>query len=663
MKSNTDETLGLRHCVRDLAALSALSASWSGADIPEIACGLADVFLRILPVEFVYVRALGGSEPTVHYAVHAQQGVTGAARAEQMGEAFDLILKPDSGDGALVAADPFGHGQIPLAVVQIGFEGNCGLLIAGSRQWDFPTATDTLLLHVGANQAATVLQYKKSQEYLRQSETRLRLFIEHAPAAIAMLDRDMRYIAVSRRWLVDYRIHETTVIGRSHYEFFNEESHCGKKLHMNCLAGAVEKCDDDHFERNDGTRDAVHWEIHPWRDSHGEIGGIVIFSEVITEKKRAEEALKEADRRKDEFLATVAHELRNPLAPIRNAVQILRVRGLPETESQWARDVIDRQAHLMTRLVDDLLDLSRISRGRLSVHKERINLATVINTAVETSRPNIAKWGHELTISMPAEPIYLDADPTRLEQVLLNLLNNAAKYTPQSGHIWLTIQVHGAEVAIRIKDNGIGIPPDKLPFIFEIFAQVNRSLGRSHEGLGIGLALVQQLVKLHGGTIEAHSTGIAGRGSEFIMRLPIVPGYTPGPNTKPAVTAAAPSKYRILVVDDNKDAANCLAKLLRKSGNEVHTANDGLEAVEAAAAFQPDLVLLDIGLPKLDGYEVARRIRAQPRSHEIVFIAVTGWGQEEDRRLSRDAGFAYHLIKPIETEVLQRLLAGLDPVK
>ena len=339
----------------------------------------------------------------------------------------------------------------------------------------------------------------------------------------------------------------------------------------------------------------------------------------MLQHKTSEESIKEADRRKDEFLATLAHELRNPLAPIRNAVQILQIKDLPEAESHWAREVISRQVQHMTRLVDDLLDLSRITRGKLTVRKERIDLRDGgEGVAVEASRPNIEKWGHELTVLLPAEPIYLDADPTRLEQVLLNLLNNAAKYTPPStderkGHIWLTAQTEGDSVVIRVKDTGIGIRADMLARIFEMFTQVDRSLGRSQEGLGIGLALVQRLVAVHGGTIKAQSPGI-GEGSEFIIRLPIlhagtiegVDGHKSSGAAGAVGSARGQASCRILVVDDNKDSANCLAKLLRKSGNEVHTAYDGLQAVEAAVAFRPELVLLDIGLPRIDGFEAAR---------------------------------------------------------
>ena len=373
-------------------------------------------------------------------------------------------------------------------------------------------------------------------------------------------------------------------------------------------------------------------------------------------------ALKESDRRKDEFLAMLAHELRNPLAPIQNAVQVMRREEMSPSQLQWATEVIDRQVHQMARLVDDLLDVSRITRGKIEIRKEPVELATVLNMAIEANRPIIEQWGHDLTVSIPAEPIVLDADPARLGQVLLNLLNNAAKYMEPNGSIWVTAEQQRDHVLIRVKDTGIGIPADMLPRVFEMFTQVDRSLERAEGGLGIGLPLVQRLVAMHGGVVEARSDG-PGMGSEFIVRLPLA-GEVKDTGPQGAAggeTFVAPATCRILVVDDNRDAAESLGMLLRMLGNEVHTAHDGLEAVGAAAAFQPDVVLLDIGLPKLNGYDAARRIRELAGGPEMVLIALTGWGQEEDRRRSTDAGFDHHMTKPIEFAALQALLAERNP--
>jgi signal transduction histidine kinase len=322
------------------------------------------------------------------------------------------------------------------------------------------------------------------------------------------------------------------------------------------------------------------------------------------------ERLRDSDRRKDEFLATLAHELRNPLAPIRNALQIIRLAGNNGPAVEQARLMMERQVGQMVRLIDDLLDVSRISRGKLELRRERVELASVIKSAVDTAQPLISAAGHELTLSIPPQPIYLDADPVRLAQVFSNLLNNAAKYMERGGCISLTVTRGEREVIVTVRDAGIGIPPDALPTIFEMFTQVDRSLEKSQGGLGIGLTLVRQLVEMHGGKVEARSEG-EGKGAEFLVRLPmasVVPLRSP-PNDH-GEQRARTGAFRILVADDNRDAAESMSSVLRLMGNEVRTVNDGMQAVEAAAAFRPDIVLLDIGMPRLNGYDAARRIRA-----------------------------------------------------
>ena len=374
--------------------------------------------------------------------------------------------------------------------------------------------------------------------------------------------------------------------------------------------------------------------------------------------------LQEADRRKDEFLAMLAHELRNPLAPIRNAVQIFRAKGPGTPELQWATEVIDRQVLQMTHLVDDLLDVSRITRGKIVLRKEVVNLATVVNSAVEASRPLIEKWGHALIVTLPPEPVYLDADTTRLAQVFLNLLNNAAKYTDPGGRIALVARRRDTDVEIQVQDTGIGIPAEALPRIFDMFAQVERSVERSEGGLGIGLTLVQRLVTMHGGTVEARSGG-PGKGSEFIVRLPIAAAPSAGtPRSASAIgtatTTSAPVR-RILVVDDNQDAAESLALLFRMSGNDVVTAHDGLAAVQSAQSFHPHVVVMDVGLPRLNGNDAARRMREQDGGQEMILVALTGWGHEDDRRRCREAGFDHHMTKPVDFDALQDLLTRSAP--
>ena len=384
---------------------------------------------------------------------------------------------------------------------------------------------------------------------------------------------------------------------------------------------------------------------------------MLALEDVSTLRERAEE-LAEASRHKDEFLATLAHELRNPLAPIRNAVQSLGMAGLPEAGVRTARDVIARQVTVMVRLIDDLLDVSRMSRNKLDMRKERVGLAAVVESAVESSRPLIEQCGHELSLIVPPTALVLDADPIRLSQVFLNLLNNAAKYTKHGGHIWLTAHREGSDAVVSVRDDGIGIPGDMLPRIFEMFTQVDRFSDKSQGGLGIGLTLVRRLVDMHDGSIEARSDG-PDKGSEFIVRLPLLlPTQEPPPRSD-GPKATALSRTRILVVDDNRDSADSLEMLLRLKGNDIRIAYDGLEAVEVAETFRPELVLLDIGLPKLNGYDVARRIRQQSWGRDVTLVALTGWGQEEDRRRSQEAGFNLHVVKPVDLDGLEKLLAGL----
>jgi PAS domain S-box-containing protein len=384
----------------------------------------------------------------------------------------------------------------------------------------------------------------------------------------------------------------------------------------------------------------------------------------VTDEKRAIEQLQEADRRKDEFLAVLAHELRNPLAPMRNGIAILRGKGLPHPEQQWARDVIERQIDQMTHLIDDLLDMSRIRSGKIQLQRERVELARVVHGAIEASRPLIDQSGHQLTVALPDEPIPLDGDVVRLAQVFCNLLNNAARYTPRGGQITISARREAAGVVVSVRDNGIGIPADMLPKVFDMFTQVDRSLERKRGGLGIGLTLVKKLVELHGGTIEARSAG-AGRGCEFLVRLPVPEQAveriaSPRP---PQPARASTTSRRVLVVDDNRDAAESLAMLLKTFGHEVRTAYDGQEGIRAARAFQPDLMLMDIGLPGLNGYDAARAIRAESWGRRLTLVALTGWGSEDDRRRSRDAGFDHHLVKPVEFDDVLQALANLGSVR
>jgi signal transduction histidine kinase/ActR/RegA family two-component response regulator len=375
-------------------------------------------------------------------------------------------------------------------------------------------------------------------------------------------------------------------------------------------------------------------------------------------QRHMQEALAESDRRKDEFLATLAHELRNPLAPVRNAIHILRARLPPTPELQWARDVIDRQVTQMARLIDDLMDVSRITRGTFELRRERVALMEIVRLAVETSRPGIDASGHDLIVRIPSDAIYLDADVIRLAQVFSNLLNNAAKYTGPGGRIAITAERNSDSVAVTVQDSGIGIPSEMLAHVFEPFTQLDRSLERSRGGLGIGLALAKRLVEMHGGAIEAQSSG-AGQGSRFIVRLPLSEQQTAPQADAVSVPVPARGRNRVLVADDNYDSATSLSILLNDAGYDVRTAGDGAQALETAAQFRPDILLLDIGMPKLNGYEVARHVRRQPWGRNMLLIALTGWGGADHRQQTAQSGFDHHLTKPVDPAALTRLLASL----
>jgi signal transduction histidine kinase/ActR/RegA family two-component response regulator len=367
-------------------------------------------------------------------------------------------------------------------------------------------------------------------------------------------------------------------------------------------------------------------------------------------------ALQDADRRKDEFLATLAHELRNPLAPVRNSLHILRLAGGEDPTVARVRAVMERQVDHLVRLVDDLMEVSRITRGKIELRRERTDLARVLRTAIETSQPLLDGAGHVLAVELPPGPLPLDADPVRLAQVFSNLFNNAAKYAEHPGRIRVRATREGGQVAVSVCDEGIGIEPEMLAHVFEMFTQVDGTHRRSQGGLGIGLTLVRSLVQLHGGSVTAHSDGI-GKGSEFVVRLPLATGAAA--QATPREPPPAPVPLRVLVVDDNRDAADSLGVLLGFLGYSVEVAHDGNDALRAAERFHPALVLLDLGMPEMDGYEVARRLRAQPRWRDLVLVALTGWGQEEDRQRSHEAGFDHHLVKPTDLDALQQLFADV----
>ena len=450
-----------------------------------------------------------------------------------------------------------------------------------------------------------------------------------------------------------------------------------KEVHRRALAGAVEVHDEDSFVRTNGSTEWLRWEVRPWRNARNEIGGIIMFTEVITERKRAEEehrrlvaqarvaeALQEVDRRKDEFLAMLSHELRNPLTPIATAVEIMRERAPADDSIVWARDVIGRQTAQLTRLVDDLLDVSRITLGKITLNRSALDLHPIVAQAVEAAQPLLAARRHALAVHVPGEPLPIRGDGARLTQIISNLLSNAARFTSDGGHIALTVRRDGARVVLSVKDDGVGIPADMRERVFDMFTQIEWPAQRKQEGLGIGLALVKRLVEMHDGGIEARSEG-PGCGSELVLWLPIAPDGDEGRDDRALAREVAPGALdgaggsrpeRILVVDDNVDAAESLSRLLRMQAHEVRVEYDGLAAVAAARDMNPDVVLLDIGLPKMDGLEVAKILRAREDGPRPLLVAMTGFGQARDRARTAAAGFDHHLTKPVDPKLLHSLM-------
>ncbi len=615
----------------------------------------------------------------------------------------------------------------------------------------------------------------------------LRQVIENTPAEVAIFDKEMNYLVVSRRWTDTY-CGGIDVVGRNHYAVIPDMPQRWKDVHARVLVGVGERCEEDRFDRADGSVTWMKWEAQPWRDDSGAIAGIIIYSENITDRKKAElalraseaelhvvtdsmdaivsrcgrdmrykwvssalanwfdlspdeivgrpiadvigqrafealkprfdqvltgknvdfeemieylngprfvrasyrpirnssgsidgwvasvtdmtsqkqtedtlrdvsENLKRADERKDEFLAMLGHELRNPIAPIMLAVGLMKRLEAKHPEIAKICGVIERATEQLTRLVDDLLEVSRITRGKITLKKERTTVANVVNRALEISRPVIESKKHQLTVVFPSEPIEVDADVVRLAQVLTNVLNNAAKFTDAGGQIQFAVTRESDFAVFRVRDNGIGIEPNMIEQVFNLFVQADQSLNRPRGGLGLGLHLARRLAEKHGGSIEGKSEGL-GKGSEFAVRVPVATGKAPERTTP--VPAEHPEKAeiakRILVVDDSHDIADTIAEVISEAGHETRIAYDGPAALEAAREFKPEIVFLDIGLPGLDGYEVARRMRKTPELKDATLCALTGYGQEEDKRRSREAGFDRHFVKPIDINVISNFI-------
>ena len=532
------------------------------------------------------------------------------------------------------------------------------------RTW---SAAEIAMTEDTAERTWAAVERVRAEEALRESEARLSGILRQSPAGIVETDAHGAMTLVNPRWCGMLGHSEAELLGRNILDFTHPTFVASTATAFGRLAAGGPDCVIEHdYRRKDGSVLHVQSNVTAIRSPAGEFLGMISVVLDISERLHSEAELRrlaanlsEVDRRKDVFLATLAHELRNPLAPIRNGLHIMKLAPADAGIMAKARSVMERQVEQMTRLIDDLMDVSRISQGKIQLQKTMMPLADAVWSAVESSRALIDGQGHELVVDVPPEPIYVDGDVVRLSQVIANLLNNAAKYTDRGGRIRLAVEQHGSDAVVSVVDSGEGIAADMLSRVFDMFAQIDGSLEKSHGGLGIGLHIVKRLVELHDGSIIAESGG-HGAGSRFIMRLPaaLARGAN-GPGDRDRGPTAAPVRRRILVVDDNRDVATSLAEMLHIMGNDTQTAFDGEQALVVTEAFRPHVVVMDIGMPKMNGYDTCRRIRGEPWGRNIVIIAQSGLGQEDQMRMSREAGFTSHMVKPVDPAVLETLLAGL----
>ncbi len=514
------------------------------------------------------------------------------------------------------------------------------------------------LRHVEQSEAKA-LQHVKDIEHrdqaLRDAQQQLHLITDSMSALVTRCTPDLKYSWVSKPYADWLRSSRNEIIGASIEEIIGKTAFdVLRPYYERTLNGETVRLELEVKFRTIGRR-WVNSVYTPTFGTDGKPDGWVGVVIDIDKQKRSEEALRTTDRRKDTFLAVLAHELRNPLAPMRNALELLKRSDTNPAINQRARATMERQLSHMVRLVDDLLDLSRINSDKLQLQKQPVVLSEVVSQAVETVRPLIAESRHELSIELPSEPLQLNADTVRLSQAFSNLLNNACKYTEPGGHISLTAVQSDGHVVVSVRDNGMGISTDLNPKLFEMFTQAEHTLQRQHGGLGIGLALVKRLVEMHEGEVSAGANP-AGQGSEFLVRLPLMTIAKSNESSIPHSPTTSEAALRILVVDDNRDSAETLSMLLELMGHEMSVAYDGEQALVMAKEIKPDVVLLDIGLPKLNGYEVAQQIRQEPWGSDPILVAITGWGQTEDKDLSRESGFDHHLVKPVDHDHLLQLI-------
>jgi len=581
--------------------------------------------------------------------------ITGYSEAELMGAAVDQLNHPAEREINHRLYSRLAHGDSAYEIEKRYVRKD------GKIVWVHATGNVIRDSQGRASRALAVIQditaRKRAEEILRASEAQLRLITETLPVYVMRCDTQLRYLFVNAAYAERFGLKPEDVIGKRIPDVLGAPVYEVTKPYLDrLLAGEAVQYETTipytglgrRFMRSAGVPDL---------DEAGKVRGFIGVLIDLTDRKLAEDTLKEADRRKNEFLAMLAHELRNPLAPLRNAAALIEHLNEVEPSVRVLTQMIERQVKHMARLVDDLLDVARVTQGKITLKKETLDLESAIRTGIELARPLIDAKNHRLKVSLLIAPVLISGDATRLSQVVGNLLNNAAKYTPHGGEIRIEVERIDDEVAIHVRDNGVGIDPALLPRVFELFTQGDRSLDRSQGGLGIGLALVKSLVELHGGRVTATSTG-SGQGSQFSVYLPLAVEVSGRERASDSYAASQP--LRILVVDDNVDSTDSLRMLLEMSGHQVRCAYDGPVALQTASFFNPDVILLDLGLPGMHGYEVARRLRAMDSTRHPHLIALTGYGSSEDEQRSLEAGFEHHLVKPLDCQTLNSILAALD---
>lgn len=691
-----DHRLELDANVKLRAILEIIRSVGSSLDIDEVLSKVIDSLLRIFPQasRFYVLLAEGAEGRLVPKAIRNRSGsaddtttigpldtdvarqvmllgraiLSADASDDGSGSSDDNVLVESGGRSSMCAplvapsCEPFGVLQIDTAdglrpftqqdlEVVASLAGLVGQLIAFAR-W-----------HERRNAEAAL---EREHTAVERERLRLRTVMNILPVGVFITDEHGRLLEANPEakalWGGETPLSQSPAEFNRDYPTYSPDSGRRIELHELGLTRALETgavCSNEELEiaTADNRRLTILSYARPIRDVADNTTGAVVVHLDISDRKKILESLKDADRRKDEFLAMLAHELRNPLAPIRNALGLLKAESLDPPTVAWAMDMMERQVDHLVRLVDDLLDVSRATQGKIKLRKRRVDLNQILSHAIETARPLIDLQQHALSVSLPNEPVWLECDDIRMAQVVANLLNNASKYTDRGGSIAVSGSCDSGEAVLRVRDSGIGIAADVLPHVFDLFTQADRSLDRSHGGLGIGLCLVKRLVDLHHGTVEAHSAG-PGRGSEFVVRMPLAEAPA---ETEPGDTVPQPGgPYRVLIVDDNLDAATTLAMMFGSWKHTVEVAHDGLTGLEKARRMRPDILLLDIGLPGIDGYEVARRLRSEPAFDGMLLVAITGYGQEDDRRRSQQAGVDLHLVKPVDARMLKKLVTEYE---